>query len=173
MSRYKIVISDYYYPTQDEENRAYAKLADAEIVDLTKLVPGGVLKPEELIPYVRDCDALVVQFAAVTREVIEAMEKCKIIARYAIGVDNIDVKAATEKKIYVANVSDYCIDEVANTAAAHILNAVRKISRANEMLKSGSFAMFWLMAEVSVSSSMSTTITPLTRPVALSTYGQQ
>ncbi|MCD8197081.1 MAG: C-terminal binding protein [Lachnospiraceae bacterium] len=140
MSKFKIVISDYYYATQDEENAVYQKLGgDCEIVDLTHVKPGGIMEPEELIPYVTDCDALVVQFAKVTAEVIAAMTKCKVVARYAIGVDNIDVTAATEKGIYVANVPDYCIDEVANTAAAHLLNAMRKIGVARDQLLNGSF----------------------------------
>ena len=142
MSKYTIVISDYYYANQDQENAVYERLGgDAEIVDLTRKAPGGIFEPEDLIPYVKDCDALVVQFAKITEEVINAMEKCKVIARYAIGVDNIDVAAAKKKGIYVANVPDYCIDEVADTAAAHLLNAMRKVSYARDMLLNDEFTM--------------------------------
>lgn len=142
MSHYKIVITDYYYPNQEEENKAYARLGDdVEIVDLTKTAPGGIFRPKELLPYVKDCDALVVQFSSITKEVIDSMEKCRVIARYAIGVDNIDIEAATEKGIYVANVPDYCIDEVANTAIAHIMNGMRKITRSRDMLLDGTFHM--------------------------------
>lgn len=142
MSKFKIVISDYYYANQDQENAVYARLGDdVEIVDLTKVAPGGIFEPDQLIPHIVDCDALVVQFAKVTKDVVAAMTKCKVIARYAIGVDNIDVDAATERGIYVANVPDYCIDEVANTAAAHLLNAMRKVSYARDLLLDGSFTM--------------------------------
>lgn len=142
MSRFKVVITDYYYANQDQENSVYAALGnDLEIVDLTKAVPGGIKNAEDLIPYVKDCDALVVQFARIDRTVIDAMEKCKVIARYAIGVDNIDVDAATEKQIYVANVPDYCIDEVANTAAVHLLNGLRKMTIARDRLLAGTFEM--------------------------------
>lgn len=142
MSKYKIVITDYYYANQDQENAVYAQLKDdAEIVDLTKISKGGVFEPDKLIPYVKDCDALVVQFAKITREVIDAMKRCRVIARYAIGVDTIDVAAAKAKGIYVANVPDYCIDEVADTAAAHLLNALRKVSKARDMLLNGEFSM--------------------------------
>ena len=142
MAEYKIVISDYYYANQDQEKAVYAKLGDGvEVVDLTKVAPGGIFEPAQLIPYVRDCDALVVQFAKITPEVIDAMEKCKVISRYAIGVDNINIEAATKKGIYVANVPDYCIDEVANTAAAHLLNGLRKVSYARDLLLDGKFSM--------------------------------
>ena len=69
------------------------------------------------------------------------MERCKVIARYAIGVDTIDVEAAAAKGIYVANVPDYCIGEVADTAIAHIMNAQRKITLANRLLLEKAFEM--------------------------------
>lgn len=137
----KIVITDYYYANQDQENAVYSRVEGLEIVDLTKVAPGGLFKPEEIIPYVADCDALVVQFAKIDASVIAAMNHCKVIARYAIGFDNIDVAAATEKGIWVANVPDYCIDEVANTAAAHLLNAMRKVSVARDRLLNNTFNM--------------------------------
>lgn len=142
MAKYKVVLSDYYYANQDQENAVFARLGgDIEVLDLTRVARGGILEPEQLIPYVRDCDALIVQFAKVTREVVGAMERCRVIARYAIGVDNIDVEAATEKGIYVSNVPDYCIDEVANTAAAHLLNGLRRLSFARDLLLEGRFSM--------------------------------
>lgn len=142
MSKYKIVITDYYYANQDQENAVYARLGDdVEIVDLTKVAPGGLFKPEDIIPYVADCDALVVQFSKIDASVINAMNNCKVIARYAIGFDNIDIDAATSKGIWVANVPDYCIDEVANTAAAHLLNAMRQVTVARDRLLAGSFNM--------------------------------
>lgn len=87
MDSYKIVITDYYYEDQEEERKAYAKLGEnVEILDLTKVRKGGLFEPEEIIPFVKDCDALVVQFSKITKEVIQAMDHCKVIARYAIGV---------------------------------------------------------------------------------------
>lgn len=142
MSRYKIVFADYYYPNLDAEMEELQALGeDVEIVDLTKVVPGGIKDPRELIRYAKDADALIVQFARVDAEFIRALEKCKVIARYAIGVDTIDLEAARAKGIRVANVPDYCIEEVADTAAAHILNAARKLSVTRDMLLKGEFEM--------------------------------
>ena len=84
----KIVITDYYYANQDQENAVYSRVEGLEIVDLTKVAPGGLFKPEEIIPYVADCDALVVQFAKIDASVIAVMNNYKVIARYAIGFDN-------------------------------------------------------------------------------------
>ena len=142
MSKYKIVFADYYYADLNAEMEELKALGeDVEILDLTKIVPGGVKDPRKLIEYAKDADAIIVQFATIDAEFINALEKCKVIARYAIGVDTIDLNAAKQKGIRVANVPDYCVDEVADTAAAHILNAARKISSTRDMLLNGDFEM--------------------------------
>jgi len=142
MSKIKIVFSDYYYPNLDKELSVLEQLGgDVEIVDCTKIVPGGAKNPEQLLSFVKDADAIIVQFAKINAEVIDSMDKCKVIARYAIGVDTIDVEAATEKNIYVANVPDYCISEVADITIAHILNAMRKVVWSRDLLLNGTFTM--------------------------------
>ena len=142
MNKYKIVITDYYYPSLTEEYKEFERLgAKTEIVDCTRVVPGGIKNPDELLPYVADADALIVQFAKIPAELIDKLEKCKVIARYAIGVDTIDLEAAAKKGIYVANVPDYCIDEVADTAAAHILCCMRRLMASRDMLLQGCFEM--------------------------------
>jgi len=67
--------------------------------------------------------------------VIESLKRCKVIARYGVGVDNIDIKAATEHKIIVANVPDYCIDEVSTHTMALILACARGITLLNSKIK--------------------------------------
>lgn len=142
MSKYKIVVTDYYYPNFDIETRVLKQLGDeTEVIDCTKIIPGGAKTPEQLLPFVKGADALIVQFAKINSQVIDQMDRCKVIARYAIGVDNIDVEAATRKNIYVANAPGYCANEVADTAIAHILNAMRRITRARDLLLQGSFTM--------------------------------
>ncbi len=134
MAMYKIVFTDYYYPNNETEIQILRQLGDVEIVDCTKIEIGGVKDDHKLIPYVHDADALIVQFAAMTKSLIEKLNKCRIIARYAIGVDNIDVAAAKSKGITVSNVPDYCIEEVSDTAIAHMFNCIRKVSLANMLL---------------------------------------
>ena len=142
MSHYKIVISDYFYPNLKQEYRIFERLGDdVEVVDCTKIIPGGARTSEQLIPFVGDADALMTQFAGVDAQVIAAMRQCKIIAHYAVGVDIIDIEAATRKNIKVANVPDYCIDEVANSAIGFILDAMRKITLARDLLLNGEFSM--------------------------------
>ncbi len=136
---FKIVFTDYYYPDNSAELEILNKLDSVEIVDLTKIKSGGIIESEELIPYVQDADAVIIQFAKINRRVIEAMEKCKIIARYAIGVDVVDIEAANDKGIAVSNVPDYCIEEVSDTAMSHILNCFRALSHANYLIHKNSW----------------------------------
>lgn len=91
-------------------------------------VLGGQCKSvETLIPLVRQADAVITQFAPVTAEVIAAMQRARVIVRYGIGVDNVDLEAARARGIPVCNVPDYCIDEVADHTLAFILALTRQV----------------------------------------------
>jgi D-3-phosphoglycerate dehydrogenase len=140
MSHYKIVFTDYYYPDNNSEIDILKKLGDVEIIDCTKIIPGGIKDEDKVIEYAADADAIIVQFSKISRKVIENLKNCKIISRYAIGVDIIDLDAAREKGIVVANVPDYCIEEVSDTAIAHIFNCLRKVTLANNLLSQGEWA---------------------------------
>jgi len=82
---------------------------------------------EALIPQVRDADVVITQFAPINDQVIAAMERARAIIRYGIGVDNVNLQAAAERKIPVCNVPDYCIDEVADHTLAFILAMTRQV----------------------------------------------
>jgi D-3-phosphoglycerate dehydrogenase len=131
---YKIIIADYYYANVLQEIEILGRLENVEIIDLTRYKEGGIIEPDELIPFIVDADAVIVQFAKLTEKVINSMKKCKIIARYAIGVDNIDIKAAKANGIVVSNVPDYCIEEVSDTAITHIMNCVRALTESNFLI---------------------------------------
>jgi D-3-phosphoglycerate dehydrogenase len=72
---------------------------------------------------------------------IRQMTRCRIISRFGIGVDNVDIPAATERGIVVTKVPDYCIDEVSDHAMALLLSAVRKIPLANSLVQQGRWEM--------------------------------
>ena len=133
MAKYKIVFTDYYYPNNNMEVKILKRLGDVEIVDCTKIEKGGIKGEDKIIEYVKDADAIIVQFIKISKKVLDRLEKCRIISRYAIGVDNIDVKEAKKRGIVVSNVPDYCIEEVSDSAIAHMLNCIRKISLANNL----------------------------------------
>ncbi len=92
-----------------------------------QVVPLEFSSDEELIEAIRDADALLPRYVNIRRHHIQAMTRCKIIARSGIGVDIVDVAAATEHGIWVTNVPGYCEEEVADHALALILTLARKV----------------------------------------------
>jgi D-3-phosphoglycerate dehydrogenase len=118
--RLKIVITDYRFPDIEQERRA------VEAAGWT-LVAGQAVNEEQVAELCRDADAVLNVRAPVTRRAIAAMERCRVIVRYGIGVDSIDIAAATERGIMVANVPDYCLDEVSDHALALLLILSRQI----------------------------------------------
>ena len=126
----KVVLTDYVWESLEVEKQTLAGLAD--------LVPLQTKKPDEFIAEARDCDALLNTYAGpITAEVMAQMPKCKIIARYGIGVDTIDLDAATQAGIIVTNNPTYCIEEVAEHTMALLLSAARKIAFYDRMVRAG------------------------------------
>lgn len=134
MKSYKFkVVFAYSYHTSLTPEKALLDEIDAEIIaDECKT-------EDETIEICKDADALMVQHAKITRRVIENLSKCKIIARFGVGYDSVDVKAATDHGIMVANVPDYCVDEVSSQVIAFIMALSRKIALLNNSVKSGNW----------------------------------
>lgn len=132
---YKVVITDYYYPNLDEERKVF-KNTGIEIIDCK----GKCNNEEDVIKYTKNADAIITQFVPITKKVIGNLTNCKIVVRYAIGLDNIDIAEATKKKIMVANVPDYCIEEVSNQALSLMLAVLRKLTIADRETRKGNWS---------------------------------
>ena len=117
----KIAITDYSFPSLDIEESILLPLGH-EIVAWKERKSAS-----ELTTLVADADAVITQFAPVNAEVIASMQRAKVIVRYGIGVDSVDLDAATARGIPVCNVPDYCIDEVADQTLAFLLAATRQV----------------------------------------------
>lgn len=128
--RFTVVVTDYNYESLDQEHAIIGAIG-AELRDY------HCRTEDEVLAVARDCDILVVQFAPITRRVIGQLTRCRLIVRYAIGVDNIDLAAATEYGIPVANVPDYGIDEVSTHAVCLILAAARKLPQTIRSVRAG------------------------------------
>jgi D-3-phosphoglycerate dehydrogenase len=85
----------------------------------------------------RDADALLVNLAPTDAAAIDALERCRVIARYGVGLDNIDVEAAKRRGIVVANVTGYCDREVAEHALGLLLSCARTIPRRDRAVREG------------------------------------
>ncbi|HVB98339.1 MAG TPA: C-terminal binding protein [Candidatus Dormibacteraeota bacterium] len=115
----EIVITDHRFAHVDEERRAVEAAGG-------KLVVGQVTEEDKLTALCSKADGVLVVRAPITRRVIDAMTRCRIIVRYGIGIDNVDIPAASARGIMVANVPDYCIDEVSDHALTLLLMLSRQ-----------------------------------------------
>ena len=129
MGRSKIVVTDHVFASLEIEHALLDPVADIVALQATTDV--------ELLEVVGDADALLVCYAPVTRRVIERLTRCRLIARYGIGVDNVDTAAAAARHIPVTNVPDYCIDEVSDHALALLFACARKVSILDRRVRSG------------------------------------
>jgi D-3-phosphoglycerate dehydrogenase len=116
----KVLVTDYVWPSVEPERKVLAE-ADAELI----VAPDG--SEETLASLARDVDGILTCFAKVTEKVVRAAERCVVISRYGVGVDNIDVDTATELGIIVTYVPDYCVDEVSDHVIAMLLAWNRRL----------------------------------------------
>ncbi|HZG58095.1 C-terminal binding protein [Paenibacillus sp.] len=127
---YKVIITDSAFSTDGPERKALEKHG-------CTLVRFQCATEEQLIEAGSGAKAALVQYARITRRVLEAWPDCEIIVRYGIGYDNVDIAAAAELGIQVCNVPSYCLDEVADHTSALLLAALRKIVPFHRGVKQG------------------------------------
>src|SRR6184192_2106271 len=104
---------------------------DAEIVEI------AAKTDEEFVKEARDADALYAKGRRITKRLIDGLERCKVIALGSVGVDSVDVDAATARGIPVTNVPDTFIEEVADHAMMLILATFRRLTTMDRMVRDG------------------------------------
>lgn len=133
MSTYKVVITDQVFPTLEIETAALAAIdASLEVAD-------GTL--DDVLARGRDADALLTTYFGIDAATVAELEKCKIIARYGIGTDNVDIAAANGAGMVVTNVPDYSVEEVAAHALAMMLALLRRLPDADAFVRSGGWSI--------------------------------
>lgn len=120
LSGHKVLITDYIWPDLKVEEELMGGLG-VEII----AAPDG--SEETLTSLAREADAILTCFAPVTGNVLQAAPKCVMVSRYGVGMDNIDVEAATGLGMVVAYVPDYCTDEVSDHTMALLLALNRRL----------------------------------------------
>jgi D-3-phosphoglycerate dehydrogenase len=126
----KVVLTDYVWESLDVER--------ATLEGVATLVALQTRTPDQFLAEAEDCDALLNTYAGpITAEAMARMPKCKIIARYGIGVDTIDLEAATRHGIIVTNNPTYCIEEVAEHTLALLLACARKVAFYDRLVRGG------------------------------------
>ena len=132
MAKYKVVITDREYESIENEREVLSQL-DVDLQDYQYKDKDNILR------VAKDADALIIQYAKMPRDLIEELDNCKIIARYATGFDGIDLDACTEKGIYVCNVSDYCRDEVSTYALSLLLEMATRVGKHDQWTHDGNW----------------------------------
>jgi D-3-phosphoglycerate dehydrogenase len=130
----KVLVTDYTFDDLGVEEGVLAPLGCT--------VQGRKCRDaDELAEAAADADFVITQFAPVNARVIAAMKPPRVIVRYGIGVDNVDLEAARGRGIPVCNVPDYCIDEVADHTLAFILAATRRVVDNSEYVRGGRWGL--------------------------------
>lgn len=123
----KVYVTDYEYATLEPEKRELNKIGAI-------MIPKQCKTEEDVIRECKDASGLIDQYAPITRKVMESLPDLKVVGRYGVGVNTIDVDAATELGIQVLNVPDYCMDEVSNQAISLMLACHRKLNILNSQV---------------------------------------
>jgi len=134
MSDLIVAIADSPFPSLDPVEKVLRPLGAR-----LKLSASGAAS--DILAVARDADALLVCYAKLPGDLIRELTRCKVIGRTGLGVDNIDLAAARERKIIVTYVPDYCMDEVSDHAMALLLALARKVAYANTLVQSGRWEM--------------------------------
>lgn len=129
---FKVVVTDYEFAQLNFEESVFANSG----LDI-EFVKAQCKTEEDVIKAAKDADAILNQYAPLSTRVLSELKNLKVISRYGVGVDTIDVVKAKELGITVCNVPDYGIEEVSNHTVALLMSWSRKIIELNNAVKSG------------------------------------
>lgn len=129
----KVVVTDQVFPDVELERAALDEVG-AELVVADGTRDGALAEAA-------DADALLNTYLPLDAAFFAGLTRCKVVARYGIGVDNVDLDAARAGGVVVTNVPDYCLEEVATHALALILSLVRKVPESSRLLDEGAWGV--------------------------------
>jgi D-3-phosphoglycerate dehydrogenase len=126
----KVLIADYNYPDVELERSI---LEDAEL----ELVEAQCRSEEDIIEAGQEVSALLTQYARITARVMDELPELRLVVRYGVGYDIVDVRAARDRGVWVANVPDYGTEEVAVHALSMALSLLRHLPLYDRDVKAG------------------------------------
>jgi D-3-phosphoglycerate dehydrogenase len=128
------LITDFQFPDIGTERRIIES-AGGDLAAFQCKTEGDV------IAVAGEADVLLVQWAPITRAVIDHLPNCKVIVRYGIGLDNIDLDAARARGVTVRNIPDYCIEEVADHTFSLALALARQLTQIDRQVREGNWSI--------------------------------
>ena len=126
----RVFVTDWDYPTLELEERVMQAAG-------LELVPVQCRTEDDVIRLCADADGLLNQYAPLGRRVLSALDRCRVVARYGVGIDSVDLAAASELGIAVCNVPDYGVEEVSDHAIALLLGLARATHRLDREVRAG------------------------------------
>jgi D-3-phosphoglycerate dehydrogenase len=134
VTRPLIAVTDSVFPSLEPAMAALTRL-DPEI----RIAKSA--SEADILDVARDADGVLVTYAQLPGELLRQLQRCKVIGRFGLGVDNIDIKAAAALNIVVTFVPDYCLREVSDHAMALVLALARKVPFSNSLVQQGRWEM--------------------------------
>jgi len=132
MATLKVVVTDDRYGSYEEENAVLKEIGvSVEVHDQ--------MDEAETVRVLKQADGILVNLHPLPAGIIEKLEQCRVISRYGVGYDNVDVQTATSKGIWVARVPDYCLEDVSDQAMALLLGCVRKVAFKDRRIREGAW----------------------------------
>ncbi len=130
MGKARVIVTDDRYGAYREEQEVLGAIdAELEVKNLAS--------EEEAIAVLSKADGILVNLFPLTAGIISGLERCRVISRYGVGYDNVDVNAATKKGIWVARVPDYSLEEVSDQALALLLGCARMVVYKDRKIREG------------------------------------
>ena len=130
MADFKVYVTDGRHSSYDIERDMLAQIgAELQVCQCAT--------EEDIIRECSDADAILLDMAPMSAKAINALAHCKIINRYGVGYDNVDLNACTAKGIQVTNVPDYCAEDVSDHALALMLACLRDVARRDRLVRQG------------------------------------
>ncbi len=130
MAQLVVAVTDHPFPDLEPTREVLAPLG-------AKLRMSASVAAEDVLVVAREADAVINTYAQLPGELINRFERCRIIARTGIGIDTVDLEAATARGVVVTNVPEYCEDEVSDHAMALMLALARNVTRGNTLVHGG------------------------------------
>lgn len=128
---HRVVITDLGYPSYEPERTVLTALGDVDLVLATCITEAEVAEA------CRGADGVITRSAPVGAAAMGAMPRCRVISRYGVGVDNVDVVEATARGIPVCNVRGYCDEEVSDHALALLYSCARRTASRDRQVRAG------------------------------------
>lgn len=138
-SKYKILITSTSFFKAGPVPLQQLKEFNCEIIENPY---GRPLKEDELIPLLVDVDGVIAGLDEFGEKVLKSSKRLKVISRYGVGIDNIDMEAAKRLGIFVINTPDVNTQAVADLTFGLILSVSRKIPQSHQSTKEGRWERF-------------------------------